>query len=85
MPEQEFDETRAVGHLPNLDIEIVHRRARDAEAELLSINLRAAPSFAAVGHALEAANPFLFWMRMVEAAWSPWLGLAAQRKLPFEG
>jgi hypothetical protein len=79
MQGQEFDETRAVGHLPNLDIEIVHRRARHEDAEQISINLRAAPSFAALGEFLEAANPLLFWMRMLELAWQPWLALPAPR------
>src|SRR5213083_1596951 len=43
-----------------LDIEIVHRRSPDGEAEQLSINLQAAPSFEALGRVLEAANPFAF-------------------------
>lgn len=79
MQGQEFDETRAVGHLPSLDIEIVHRRARHEDAEQISINLRAAPSFAAFAQFLEAANPMLAWMRMLEMAWRPWLALPTPR------
>src|SRR5262245_9451902 len=35
--------TRATARLPGLDIEIMHRRAADGDAEQISINLRAAP------------------------------------------
>lgn len=74
MPETEFDETRALARLPNLEIDIVHRRARDGGAEEIAIRLRALPSFAALAPLLAAANPFLFWARAMELAWSPWLG-----------
>jgi hypothetical protein len=50
--------TRATVRLPGLDIEIMDRRAVDGDAEQISINLRAAPSFEALGRALELANPF---------------------------
>lgn len=73
MEQRDFDETRATGRLANLDIEIVHRRARHEDAEQISITLRATPSLAAFGQFLETANPLLFWMRMMEIAWSPWL------------
>ena len=70
-----------VGHLqgviaPGLDIEIVHRRSPDGEAEQLSINLQAAPSFEALGRVLEAANPFAFWVAAAQLAWLPWLQTA---------
>jgi hypothetical protein len=74
MPRQDLDETRATAKLPGLDVEIVHRRAEDASAELITISLRAAPSFEAFGRYLETANPFLAWARMMELAWQPWLG-----------
>ena len=64
----EADTTRATARLPGLDIEIVHRRAVEGDAEEISINLRAAPSFEAFGRALEAANLFAFWRR-VHIAW----------------
>ena len=38
------------------------------------IALRAVPSFDAFGRLLAAANPLLFWMRLTQAVWSPWLG-----------
>jgi hypothetical protein len=74
MPSNEQDETRATASLPGLDVEIVHRHASDASAELITISLRAAPSFEAFGRYLEATNPLLAWARMIELAWQPWLG-----------
>jgi hypothetical protein len=53
----DFDATMATAHLPGLDIEIVHRRAPGGDAEQISINLTAVPSFEAFGRGLEAANP----------------------------
>lgn len=76
MSESEFNETKAVAHLPNVDIEIFHRRPWQGDEELLTITLRAVPSFDAFFRAVEAANPLLFWMRAVETAWAPWLRLA---------
>jgi hypothetical protein len=75
------DTTRATAYLPGLDIEIVHRRAVENDAEQISIILRAAPSFHAFGRALEAANPFAFWAQAAELAWQPWL-LAARALAP---
>jgi hypothetical protein len=79
MPKQDIEETRATARLPNLDIEIIHRRAPDASAEQLTLSFRAVPSFAAFADHVEAANPFLFWTRMVELAWQPWLQAFAPR------
>src|SRR5262245_742076 len=77
-PEGEVDAaetgtTGAAARLPGLDIEIMHRRAVEGDAEQISINLRAAPSFEAFGRALEAANPFAFWAQAAQLAWLPWL------------
>ena len=77
-----MDETRAVARLPHLDIEIVHRRLPEQQAEQLAISLRASPSFDAFERHLEAQtpfwpwlalNPFLLWQRMLLQAWRPWL------------
>ena len=76
MPQGHFEETRTFARLPNLDIEIVHGRSADGNAEHISISLQAVPSFAAFGNFLEATNPFLFWMRFAQTAWAPWLGAA---------
>jgi hypothetical protein len=37
------------GSLPGLDIEIIHRRSPSGDAEQISINLQAVPSFEAFG------------------------------------
>jgi hypothetical protein len=75
-PHGEDDETRAVAHLPGLDIEIVHRRS--TAAERISVHLQAMPSFEAFSRALEGGNPFAFWAAAARMAWNPWLaGLGA--------
>ena len=73
MVESAYDETRATARLPNLDIEILHRRPWEGNEEQLVVMLRAVPSFEAVGRWLEVSNPLLVWTRMMEAAWSPWV------------
>jgi hypothetical protein len=73
MASNNVDETRAVAHLPNLDIEIIHRRPADGNSEQMVITLQAMPSFEVFGRYLEAANPMLFWMKLTQMIWSPWL------------
>ena len=75
MEMSESDETRATARLPNLDVEILHRRPWEGNEEHLVVTLRAVPSFEAVGRCrwLEVSNPLLVWTRMMEAAWSPWV------------
>ena len=41
----DVDTTKASARLPGLDIDIIHRRSPDGEAEQISINLQAVPSF----------------------------------------
>ena len=72
MDKSPYNETRATACLPNLDIEILHRRPWDGNEEHLVVTLRAVPSFEAFGRLLEASNPLLVWTRMMEAAWSSW-------------
>src|SRR3954451_19181349 len=74
MPVSDYDETRATARLPNLDIEILHRRPWEGNEEHLVVTLRAVPSFEAFGRFLEASNPMLAWTRMMQTAWLPWLG-----------
>jgi hypothetical protein len=77
MNESNYDETRAVARLPNLDIEIIYRRPSEGDEEQMLITLRAVPSFEAFGRFVELANPLLFWMRLMPMPWIPWLnGLA---------
>ena len=73
MPQADFEEAKAVALLPRLKIEILHSRSPAGDAEQLSINVLALPSFEAFGRYLEAANPFLHWIRFTETAWAPWL------------
>jgi hypothetical protein len=76
-----MDETKAVARLPNLDIEIHHRRAPEEAAEYLSVSLRATPSFRAMAdhldvHAMQLFNPLAFWLTALQAAqefWAPFL------------
>jgi hypothetical protein len=73
LPNQQIDDhtTRATARLPGLEIEIVHRKSPAANAEQISINMKAVPSFEAFGRFLKTANPFAFW------AQDPWLGAAS--------
>ena len=73
MPQGDIEETKASALLPNLKIEILHGRLPTGDAERLTISVLAVPSFEAFGRYLEAANPFLFWMRFAQTAWAPWL------------
>jgi hypothetical protein len=68
--------TRATARLPGLDVDIVHRRSPQGDAEQITITLQAMPSFEAFGSWLEAANPFVFWARAAQLAWLPWLEAA---------
>jgi hypothetical protein len=75
------DETRIVGNLPNLRMEIVHRQDSEGGAEHVSIHLSAAPSFQAAEKLLldslsPAAwtNPFALWVDMAQAWLAPWTG-----------
>jgi hypothetical protein len=52
------------------------------EAEQLSINLQAMPSFEAFGRFLETTNPFALWAQAVQMAWLPWLNAARFVTLP---
>jgi hypothetical protein len=77
----EIDARRATARLPGLDIEIVHRRSPGGDAEQISINLQAVPSFEAFGRFVESANAFAFWAQAMQMAWLPWRA-AAQAMLP---
>src|SRR3954466_5879994 len=56
MEMSEYDETRATARLPNLDIEILHRRPWEGNEEHLMVTLRALPSFEAFGRLLEVSH-----------------------------
>jgi hypothetical protein len=73
MPQANFEEAKAVALLPRLKIEVLHSRSPAGDAEQVSINVLALPSFEAFGRYLESANPFLYWVHFAETAWAPWL------------
>jgi hypothetical protein len=77
----EFEPTRAIACLPGLEIEIIHRRSPVGDAEQISINLQAVPSFEAFARYVESADPFAFWAKALQMVWLPWLA-AAQAMLP---
>ena len=81
----DHDTTRATANLPGLQIEIVHRRPRETEAEALSITLHAVPSFEVFGRYFEAANPLAFWAQAVQMAWLPWFGMSRALMTPWTG
>jgi hypothetical protein len=86
------DETKITANLPTATIEMVMREHQDTGSEVLTVSIRATPSFQAVSQAfrpeaLMLANPFTLWMKMATLAWQPWLqlagaGLRDQRELP---
>jgi hypothetical protein len=86
------DETKITANLPTATIEMVMREHQDTGSEVLTVSIRATPSFQAVSQAfrpeaLMLANPFTLWMKMATLAWQPWLQLAGvspqgQRELP---
>ena len=82
MDPDETEITRATARLPNLHIEVTHRRTADGDAEQISVNL----SFAASSRAFEAADPFALWVQGAQAAWLaawlPWLEAARMMGLP---
>jgi hypothetical protein len=87
LPNQKIDNstTRATARLPGLEVEIIHRRLPGADAEQLSINLQAVPSFEAFGQFLQAANPFAFWAQAAKLVWYPWLGAGSALRSPPSG
>ena len=75
MPKGEGETTKATAHLPGMNLEIAHSRAPGGNSERISITIEAVPSFDAFARALEAANPFAYWMQVLQLAWLPWLAV----------
>lgn len=68
------DETRIVGNLPNLRLEIVHRQDADGMAEHVTLHMTATPSFQAAESLLMGglspaawANPWALWSQMAQS------------------
>ena len=70
----EPDETRAFARLPGLDIAVVHRSIREGHGEQVMIAFRTAPPSDPLRPFVQAAWPFLFWVRLTQVAWTSWLG-----------
>jgi len=71
-------ETRALARLPSLDIEILHRPARDGRGEQVALLLSAHPNGAPALMDGFAA-PMLLWMQMLQTMWLPWFAPALPR------
>jgi hypothetical protein len=76
-------ETRAIAHLPTLDIEFVRRELPDEGAEQIAVRITPGPSFEAFGAALRQAmpamlamNPALFWLGVWLQSAKIWLRLS---------
>ena len=79
---QAIETSKASAHLPGLDIDIIHRQSPKGDWEQVSINLRATPSFEALGRTFEMADPFTLWAQAVHLMWMPWLVAAQTMVLP---
>ncbi len=91
-----MNETRLTADLPDLRIEILRRELPEENAETMTIQVTAQPSFEAVGRHLvqhlmappavpwanPLFNPMALWMQMARAAWSPLLGAMLPRLDP---
>ncbi|WP_158044219.1 hypothetical protein [Skermanella pratensis] len=85
-----MEETKVTAALPTATVEMTVREHRDGGSEVMTISIRATPSFQSIGEAFRPAalmwaNPVGLWMQMAALAWQPWLdlaGSAAARQLP---
>ena len=75
------NETRAYARLPGLDIAVLHRGVHGGGEEVV-VAFRTAPSLAALGRPLGAADPMLLWMGLAQMAWASWLGCLAAASTP---
>jgi len=83
-----MDETRLTARLPTLDVEITMRKLVEENAEAITLQMKAVPSFEAMARWLAqpgilpfalVASPFNLWTEAIYNIWKPWLSLA----LPF--
>ncbi|HYI90917.1 MAG TPA: hypothetical protein VEY05_13550 [Beijerinckiaceae bacterium] len=77
----EPNETRAFARLPGLDIAVLHRDTR-GDGEQVFIALKASPSFGALALPMQAADPFLLWMRLMQLGWASWVSCLAAASTP---
>jgi hypothetical protein len=85
--------TRGIAKLPSLDVELVHDKSDDGNAERLAIRITGRPDLQTAAKFVEpelmaaalAMNPFLALpMKMAQQFWAPWLALnpAVKAMLP---
>jgi hypothetical protein len=67
--ERDVDETRAHARLPQMDIEVVHRKAREGEREFVAVKVE----LLSMERLAAMSDPFRLWGQMVALAWWPWL------------
>lgn len=58
------------------------QQSPNGDWEQISINLRAMPSFEALGRLFEASDPFNLWAQAARLMWMPWLLAAQTMMLP---
>jgi len=80
--QSEIEATKASAQLPGLDIDIIRRQSSNGDWEQVSINIRATPSFEALGRSFEMADPFTLWVQAARWMWMPWLLAAQTMELP---
>ncbi|WER50566.1 hypothetical protein CupriaWKF_34210 [Cupriavidus sp. WKF15] len=76
-------ETRITAQLPIIDIELMHRELTEQNAELITAQIRATPSFEAMERwlvqsaAFAPGQPFALqlWTDILCRAWLPWLAM----------
>jgi hypothetical protein len=74
-------EASITAHLPTVDIELMRRHVPEQNAELITVQIRATPSFEAMERwlsqypVLPTGNPFQWWTDLMRAAWQPWLAM----------
>ena len=73
MEDRDFEETRAQCRLPQMDIGIVHRRARKGDRDSLAVYVEIVPFGQRLDRLFTFGDPFRFWVQLTQAAWKPWL------------
>ena len=84
MSDQHNSPMQATAHLPGLKIDVLHQRSPDGDAEQISINLQAVPSFEAFSRYMENVNPLVLWVQLAQIAWFPWLQASRTGMLPWQ-
>lgn len=71
-----MEETRLIGDLPNMRVEITHRQVPDGSAEQMVIQLTATPDFQSAGRMLGQLGPMPVMMAMAQIWMAPFQALA---------